>query len=265
MTSQPESPAPDVHLPAPSQIAADIDRNGFCIYKDAVPRATIDELRRYWLDFFKTRKADRRFVRGKIYLGERNFNSYSDINEWCMYRHFDFLWNPSDHPPTRALHLQLHRHRNLAQNFDALDGLTYNDRNYGIYISTSYYPPGKGFLRAHVDAHQDTPLLHYMLPLTFKGTDYQGGGLTCDDKSGHTVDVDAEMSAGDIVFFDGRQRHGVDKIVSDRGIGRLAIFAIPTFFLRDTSLGVAKRSALISVHELVDVLHLKTVLKGLKR
>ena len=252
-------------LPAPSQIAADISRDGFCIYKHAIAESVVIELRRFWLDFFNTNKADRKFVRGKIYLGESNFNSYSEINEWCMYRHFDFLWNQCDHPLTRAVNLELHRHRNLAQNFDPLDGLNYNDRNYGIYISTSYYPPGKGFLRAHVDAHQDTPLLHYMLPLTFKGQDYQTGGLVCADASGTMVDVDAKMSAGDIVFFDGRQKHGVEKIVSSSGVGRLAIFAIPTFFLRDTSLGVTKRSLLISAHELADRLHLKSVLKGLKK
>jgi hypothetical protein len=254
-----------INLPAPAQIADDIARDGFCIYENAVPEDVINALRTYWLEFFARNKVDRRFVRGRIFLGERNFNSYSEINEWCMYRHFDFLWNDADHPQTRALQLQLHRHRNLAQKFDPLDGLTYNDRNYGIYISTSYYPAGKGFLRAHVDAHQDTPLLHYMLPLTFKGKDYQSGGLVCDDKSGHAVDVDAKMSAGDIVFFDGRQKHGVEKIVSDHGIGRLAIFAIPTFFLRDAALGVGKRSLLISVHELVDRLHLKGLLKGLKK
>jgi Rps23 Pro-64 3,4-dihydroxylase Tpa1-like proline 4-hydroxylase len=255
----------DVRLPAPSQIFADIDRDGFVIYKNAVAETVIDELRAFWLDYFAKNKADRKFVRGKIYLGERNFNSYSDINAWCMYRHFDFLWNASDHPRTRALHLQLHRHRNLAQKFDQLDGLTYSDNNYGIYISTSYYPPGKGFLKAHVDAHQDTPLLHYMLPLTFKGKDYQTGGLVCEDKGGTMVDVDAQMAPGDIVFFDGRQKHGVEKVESDREIGRLAIFAIPTFFLRDASLGVAKRSVLISIHELVDVLGLKSLLHGLKK
>ena len=96
-------PQQDLHLnlPDPSRISEDIERDGLCIYPNAVAQGVIEELRRHWLDFFGTHKVDRKFVRGNIFLGERNFNSYSDINEWCMYRHFDFLWNDSDHPPTR--------------------------------------------------------------------------------------------------------------------------------------------------------------------
>ena len=129
----------------------------------------------------------------------------------------------------------IHKKRNLAQGESEGYGLNYNPQCYGIYISTSYYIPETGFCKVHADAHsKDIPLLHFMLPITFKGIDYKSGGLFCYDKDGKKIDVDEEMKPGSIVFYDGRQEHGVDTIIPypEKNLGRLAIFAIPTLFLR---------------------------------
>jgi len=181
-------------------------------------------------------KPNRQVARGNLTFGEQNFNSYTESNFWHLYRHFDFLWNKPTHELTRNVAVSIHKIRNLAQNFSEDYGLTLlSPKYYGIYISTSYYSPETGFCKVHADAHEkEMPLLHFMLPITFKGKDYKAGGLVCYDKNEEKVDVDELVSPGSIVFYDGRQEHGVETIIpySDKNIGRLAVFAIPTFFHR---------------------------------
>ena len=106
----------------------------------------------------------------------------------------------------------------------------YNEKNYGIYFSTSLYPSNEGMLEYHSDGHEDTPIVHFMIPLTFKGQDYESGGLNIIDKNKNKVNIDDHCSPGSIIFFDGRLKHGVD-LIKGNGYGRLAMFAVPTFLL----------------------------------
>jgi hypothetical protein len=216
--------------PSPERIRNDIVRDGFAIYPNMIHPEFMFEMRRVWEKHFDGVKAQTRAVRGNLRLGEKNFDSFTRDSEWCLYRSFEFLWNPPVDRLTREVCVDIHRLRNLAQDFGEEVGLNFNEQGYGVYISTSLYPMGSGFLRAHTDGHQDIPILQYMVPLTFKGKDYRGGGLYIIDKNGAKIDVDSIMTSGSVVFFDGRMKHGVDTIVGENGLGRIATFAIPTFF-----------------------------------
>lgn len=220
------------YLPQANELSESIEKVGYVIYDDVVPLETIDALKEYWRVFFENDWPARKAERGDLRLGECNFNSYDDSSLWCLYRHFDFLWNAPDHELTRDIGVEIHKLRNQAQGFPADYGLSYSSKGYGIYISTSCYPAHTGRLRAHLDGHQDTPILQYMLPITHKGVDYEGGGMFLINSNGQKIDVDSHMRPGSVVFFDARQQHGVDIIKPNPGksLGRIASFAIPTFF-----------------------------------
>lgn len=247
-----------LNLPDPQDLRSRIEQDGYAILHDAVPADFIDRQRARWMSRFTPAGVTRKFVRGNLALGEANFLSYSRIPDWCMYRNFEFLWNANDDKEAFDLHVRLHKYRNLVQGFDENYGLTYNPECYGVYISTSYYPPGSGMLKAHIDGHGVIPILHYMLPLTYKGGDYQGGGLFCADKKGKDCDLDALMKPGSLIFFDGRQKHWVETIqgFESAPIGRLAVFAIPTIFTKDTKLHLMRRSARIAYLEIANRLGL---------
>lgn len=237
------------------QIRDDIEHNGYSIAKNAIDKKFISNQRTRWLNYFKNNPKTKNFVRGSLFLGEENFCSYSQIPAWCMYRYFEFLWNKNSDSDALNVHLDIHRKRNQIQGFESNDGLEYNDEGYGIYISTSLYQPEKGMLEAHRDGHGDKLILHYMLPLTFKGDDYSGGGLHIRDKNDQVIDVDQLVSPGDLIFFDGRCEHWVQKITSNNTNmpGRLAVFAIPTHFNNDAFLGTKKRSMFIRFYEIYSI------------
>ena len=230
------------------ELRARLARQGFAIVRGVVPAEAIDGMRSRWLRHLKTTRARRRFVRGELVLGEPNFLSYSKVPEWCMYRHFDFPWNPATDDETSRICDEIHRFRNRLQGFAPEFGTTYNPRNYGTYVSTSLYPPGEGMLKMHPDGHGEVPILHFMMPLTFKGEHYREGGLTIVDSAGVAHDVDAGCRPGDLIFFDGRCRHGVQRI--EGAEGRLAVFAIPTYFVPGWKGAVALRSLRIWATEL---------------
>jgi hypothetical protein len=242
----------------PFDAMAEIHLTGFLIIPNVLPLDFIESQRNRWLDRFKKNNVDRKFVRGNLILGEKDFLSYSDIPGWCMYRNYEFLWNKSQNPEALNMHIALHKFRNLMQGFEENYGLQYNSSNYGLYISTSLYEVNKGFLSFHSDGHEALPLLHYMLPLTFKGVDYSEGGLYCNNREGKECDIDSIVNPGDIIFFDGRLRHGVKKIKSNSNSasGRLAAFSIPTFFQKDAILGQFKRSLNIRAKEIANKLGL---------
>lgn len=230
----------DALLRQEPEVRAGLAQRGFAIAREVISAAAIEGMRDRWVSHIRTTRARRRFVRGNLVLGEPNFLSYSKIAEWCMYRHFDFPWNSATDDETTRVCDEIHRFRNRLQGFAPDFGTTYNARNYGTYVSTSLYPPGDGMLEMHVDGHGDVPILHFMMPLTFKGEHYRKGGLMIVDTAGVTHDVDADCRPGDLIFFDGRCRHGVEVIEGDQG--RLAVFAIPTFFVPAWKGAVALRS-----------------------
>ena len=58
-------------------------------------------------------------------------------------------------------------------------------------------------LKKHSDPHNldSNTILHFMLPLTFKGVDYDSGGLYIIDKHGVEIDVDILTCKGDLIFL----------------------------------------------------------------
>ena len=240
-----------MNLPEYEDTMYEVETNGFSIIKNCVSREFISSQRSRWLPKFTKKNVDKKFVRGNLILGEKNFLSYSEVSAYCMYRNFEFLWNESDDKEALEIHLQIHKFRNKMQGLDPNFGLNYNDTNYGIYISTSYYPLNIGKLTAHADGHNDLPIIHYMLPFTFKGEDYHEGGLFIKDNSEENVDLDSLVEPGDVIFFDGRREHWVDIIRSkeSNSLGRLAVFAIPTYFISDSLYQGFKRSMNINIRE----------------
>ena len=240
-----------INLPEHNDLMKEVESKGFAIIKNCVSREFISSQRSRWIPKFIRKNVDKKFVRGNLILGEKNFLSYSQINAWCMYRNFEFLWNETDDAEAMELHIQIHKFRNKMQGLDPNFGLNYNNTNYGIYISTSYYPLNIGKLLAHADGHKDVPIIHYMLPFTFKGDDYHEGGLFIKDNSGEKIDLDLLVDPGDIIFFDGRREHWVDapKSKESNSLGRLAVFAIPTHFISDSAYQGFKRSITINIKE----------------
>ena len=247
-----------INLPSHDEFIKEVNSKGFSIINNCVPKDFVSSQRSRWIPRFIKKNVEKKFVRGNLILGEKNFLSYSEINAWCMYRNFEFLWNETDDAVALELHLQIHRFRNKMQGFNPDFGLNYNDSNYGIYISTSYYPLKKGKLLAHADGHKDVPILHYMVPFTFKGQDYDEGGLFIKDNKGETIDLDSLVEPGDVIFFDGRNEHWVETINSSQpnSLGRLAVFAIPTHFISDSFYEGLKRSIKININEILSRLGL---------
>ncbi|MCB0320528.1 MAG: 2OG-Fe(II) oxygenase [Bdellovibrionales bacterium] len=237
------------NFPSPHTIRQDIEEHGFHVYREAIQKNVFAEIQDFWTQFFLSAPPCRNFVRGGLYLGEENFNSFSRNHNWNLYRYFDFLWNEPTHELSQKLAVAIHKKRNQAQGFDESYGLEYSPNCYGIYISVSHYPLDGGFFFPHTDGHSDIPLLHFMLPLTFKNKEYSEGGLVCYDKTGEKIDVDAQMSPGSIVFFDGRQRHAVEPIhqhsptSAESRLGRIALFAVPTIFQKNSKVPALLRDS----------------------
>lgn len=224
-------------FPSPEQIMRDVEKDGYHIYQNAIKLDIYNKIRDFWLEYFSSDKPELEVVRGGLVLGEENFNAYTDTEYWKLFRHFDFLWNQPTHEISTKIAVELHKKRNLALGLDEEFGLKFTPDCDGIYISTSYYPPNIGTMKPHEDGYiknKDFPLLHFMLPITFKGVDYEKGGLMVWDKNDKKIDVDEIMKPGSILFYLGQHKHGVETIIpyKDKGteLGRLAIFAIPVVF-----------------------------------
>lgn len=211
-----------------------IQTEGYAIVHELIPPATLEAVRDFWLRRFKEiehAKADR--VTWSPYLGQPNTVGFTDDKFQCMFRSCDFLWNPPYDQPAREVGLRINALRNLIVGFDVFRGTTFSSDRYGVFITTSYYPPHKGWLGAHSDGvASNIPLVHHIVPLTIKGRDYAEGGLTLVDRQGKAVDADGQMRLGSVLFYDGSLKHGVEKIVPspDKSLGRMQMFAIPTTF-----------------------------------
>lgn len=214
------------HTPVAEQIHEEVKTNGYSICHDMIDPAVYAGIKEFWLDYFKKVPAVSYVVRGHFLLGEPNFSGYEDTAYYgCLYRHFDFLWNEPAHELTRKLAIDLFRFKNAVVGLPLERGLNYNPQMQGAYVATSYYPSGSGKLKVHRDtSHEFDPLIHYMMPITFKGIDYESGGLCCVDEQDNVHDIDAKMKPGSVIFFNAKMRHFVKEIQSSKGVGRLAVF-----------------------------------------
>jgi len=148
----------------------------------------------------------------------------------------------------------------VKKHFDYRDehfGLGVGEKFYGHYLSTSLYPTNPaGYLIEHFDGHkEDGTIVHYMVPLSNKGSDFSSGGLFIINKSnGKKILIDDEAKMGDLIIFDGTLVHGVDKVLAskDQQMGRLAQFMISTYFEKPNFYSLPLRKIKIFFKELLN-------------
>ena len=221
-------PAPDI-----PKLREAILGEGFTICRGVVSADQIEQLRAFWLQRYASQLAPSPIIWGP-HLGEENRVLFHQSSDCCMFRSYDFLWNTPIDALTREVGMNLSRLRNDIAGVDRHAGEFMEADRYGVYITTSYYPPGVGWLKAHEDKADERRHWHFMLLLTFKGQDYATGGLHVRNRAGDRIDVDAMVEPGDVVFFDGSLTHDVETIepIDEGGLGRLQLFSIPTFMER---------------------------------
>lgn len=212
-------------------VRRDIERIGYMIVPDVVDPAILSAMRDFWLAEFSKPCPRAPMVWGP-YLGEPNGTLYDDGPTLNLYRSFDYLWNAPYHAPTRETALALNRVRNGLIGEKEHYGELLDAERYGIYVTTSLYPCGSGWMRMHPDTARERKHWHFILPLTFRGKDYSRGGLILMDRASNRVDIDNLVTPGCVIFYDGTLEHGVEKIEGSDGSqkGRLQMFAIPTYF-----------------------------------
>ena len=209
-------------------IRSKVENNGFAVAKNIISCDIIKRMREWWLGIYNGKILHAPVIWGP-YFGEPNQVLFHSSNTCLMYRAYDFLWNSPIDPLTREIGLELSRIRNVIAGTNRMNGEILSADRYGIYLTTSYYPPGQGWLAKHQDHSDGRNHWHYMLQLTHKGISYTEGGLYIFSRSGEKIDIDAMVNPGDIVFFDGTCSHGVDIVSGGTGVGRLQMFSIPTF------------------------------------
>lgn len=213
------------------KVRAAIEAVGYAIVPDLIPPAVIAEMRAFWLEEFSRPRAVTPIVWGP-YLGEPNGVIFDQRDTHCLYRSFDYLWNQPYHAPTRAMALVMNRIRNAVVGNEERCGELLQPDRYGIYVTTSYYPPDIGWMWEHADSMPGREHWHYLVPLTFRGSDFQRGGLVVKDRAGKRIDVEPLLTPGCALFYDGTLPHAVERIESDAvpSVGRLQMFAIPVVF-----------------------------------
>jgi hypothetical protein len=205
-----------------------IDTEGYVILKKIISPEDILEMQKYWLSkMYQGKKSS--FMRGDIFFGEKNCLTYECSNDLCLYRYFEFFWNKSESDITRKHCVKMHKLRNLFLDVDEVDGLLMQENKFGLYISTSLYEVDKGMFFKHRDGHADQKIFHFMIPLTFKGKHYKDGGLYITNSKG-VMDIDSLCQEGDVILFNGAFEHEV-KLIKGGETGRLAVFAVPTYFI----------------------------------
>jgi hypothetical protein len=209
----------------------EILETGYAVRHNLVSTEDIAAVRDHWLEAFSTSTERRPMIWGPYY-GEQNRVIQARAKGHVLFRSFDFLWNAPLDPLTRNLGIQLSRLRNRIAQHDERRGEYISEDNYGLYITTSLYPKNLGWMEEHRDeVPPGERHWHFILPITFKGEDYDAGGLFITDRNEKRIDIDSALRRGSVVFFDGARPHGVDKIRSSiNGVGRLQMFTIPVFF-----------------------------------
>jgi len=208
----------------------EIKNKGYCIVEGLIPKSHIESIRSFWLKEFGENKPNTEVIWGPT-IGQKNALGYTSNNFQTMYRSYGFLWNKPYDNLTQQVCLRLNIIRNLILDLPALAGLSFSPDRYGLMITSSYYPPTDGWMQRHNDGtHTGKPLIHHIVPLTFKGTHYSGGGMEVVGRDGKILDLDSLFKEGDVVFYDASLDHGVQKIIPNKegpAIGRMQMFAIP--------------------------------------
>ena len=76
-----------------------------------------------------------------------------------------------------------------------------------------------------------------------KTIDFEDGGLYLIIKN-KKIDIDSLMHPRSVIFYNGNLIHGVDKIKSSKGIGRIAGYPMKQFFLSKSEIQIMLKKLL---------------------
>ena len=102
-------------------VRSNIERDGFSIARGVVTRDFIDRMCRTWLEIYRGNISHAPVIWGP-FLGESNRILFHRSDTHCMYRAYDFLWNPPIDHLTRDIGLRLNRVRNEIAGCDPFIG-----------------------------------------------------------------------------------------------------------------------------------------------
>ncbi len=220
-------------LPDPKDTINHVKKNGFLICNNVIEYETTRELEKYWIDqFINIRKEEAlKYYRSLLLrLGEENFFASSTKKSDYRLKRQEFLWNEM-HETTRSIVIEMHKYQNLCLDRDENEGLLYSQKKSALTLSVNYYPPTNGILSEHKDVFDSDLMLWMIFNLTYKGEHYDEGGTYIIDNEGKKINLDDLSGRGSIIFFNGALNHGVDRIISNKNIGKISFFPFNVFFL----------------------------------
>lgn len=220
------------NLPHPKKIINDVRKQNYVIYDNVINRKVLKETKKFWIDYFNDYL---KFKSSDLYgstrsLGDDNYNSFRREKKIVMFRRTEFPWNNPIHKPTQKLIFELNRVRNLALGLNESHGLLFNPDLEVFFSQINNYPDKEGTMFPHKDTKRNNLLLSCMFNITSKNLDFEDGGLYLIIKN-KKIDIDSLMRPRSVIFYNGNLIHGVDKIKSSKGIGRIAGYPMKQFFL----------------------------------
>ncbi|WP_435097440.1 hypothetical protein ACIJYG_00945 [Candidatus Pelagibacter bacterium nBUS_27] len=220
------------NLPHPKKIINDVRNKNYVIYDNVINQRVFKEIKKFWIEYFKDYL---KFKSSDLYgstrsLGDDNYNSFKREKKIVMFRRTEFPWNTPIHKPTQRLIFELNKVRNLALDLDENHGLLFNPDLEVSFSQINNYPDKEGTMFPHKDTKKNNLLLSCMFNITSKQLDFEDGGLYLIIKN-KKIDIDSLMHPRSVVFYNGNLIHGVDKIKSSKGIGRIAGYPMKQFFL----------------------------------
>ncbi len=220
------------NLPDPKIIFKEVKENNFVIYENVFNHEILKEIKLFWIDYFA--KKDK-FKSNDLYgatrsIGDDNYNSFRNEKQVVMYRRSEFPWNKPINDTTKNLIFELNKIRNLALGLNENHGLLFNNDLEVFFSQINNYPSMEGKMFPHRDTKKKEILLSCMFNITFKNIDFEEGGLylLINDQK---IDIDELMSPCSVIFYNGNLIHGVDRIVSKSGIGRIAGYPMKQYFM----------------------------------
>ena len=220
------------NLPSPKKILQEVKKKNYVIYKNVLSPKVLKEIRYFWINYFKNNfKLKNNDLYGSTKsLGDDNYNSFKVEKKVVMFRRTEFPWNTPSHTPTQKLIFELNQIRNLALGHNKNHGLLFDPDLQVFFSQINNYPSGSGMMFPHKDTKKNALLLSCMFNITSKNLDFEGGGLYLIVKN-KKIDIDSLMDPCSIIFYNGNLIHGVDKIISKKGIGRIAGYPMKQFVL----------------------------------
>ncbi|GEM_PF-6567617 len=188
--------------------------SGVYVFRGLLRPELIEEAREFWSTFLARSRPRETWIRC---AGSRNFRR-DYVRGWrkgtrdALQRFNNFWWNPPDHDVTYDLAFHLHALRNRLCGQSPGVGLGLSPVHPGTCFTINHYPPGASGIR-HRDRDQVLPIV-FVLPLSFLGNHFSGGGLTVWDRSErpHRLDEKGDLRPGDVVFYHGLLPHSIEVI-----------------------------------------------------